>query len=215
MPLSDRDYMRKTPPPRRRAWRFDTSGGFNLNPIWALIIINVIVYIVTWVSDDAFYKLGLIPYLLGEKPWTIITSMFTHANFTHILFNMIALFFFGRTLTMLLGSNRFMLIYFVGGLAGNIIFWLVNMSSGVILVGASGAVYAIAGALVVMVPRMRIALWGIIPMPLWVFVVIFLVILSLPSFAGTSVAWQAHFGGLAAGLITGFFFRKRTRFVYY
>ena len=100
MPLSDRDYMRRTPPPpRRRTWRFDTSGDFSLNPIWALIIINVIVYIVTAASDDAFFKLGLIPSILGERPWTIITSMFAHANLTHLLFNMIALFFFGSLST--------------------------------------------------------------------------------------------------------------------
>ena len=110
---------------------------------------------------------------------------------------------------MFLGNNRFLLVYFLGGLAGNLVFLLLNLSSGVQLVGASAAIYGVAGALVVMAPNMRVALWGIIPMPLWVFVIVFLGILSLPGIADASIAWQAHFGGLAAGLIAGFYFRKK------
>jgi membrane associated rhomboid family serine protease len=62
---------------------------------------------------------------------------------------------------------------------------------------------------------MRIALWGIVPMPLWVFVVVFLVLFSLPSYIGTNIAWQAHIGGLVVGLIAGFFFRRRIRYDFY
>ena len=210
MPLSDRDYMRNSPPPRpRRTWRFNTPGGFGLSPIWVLIIINFLIFLVTAFSDTAFSNLAMVPALIGERPWTFVTCMFVHAGFIHILFNMIFLFFFGRTLVMFLGNNRFLLVYFLGGLAGNLVFLLLNLSSGVQLVGASAAIYGVAGALVVMAPNMRVALWGIIPMPLWVFVIVFLGILSLPGIADASIAWQAHFGGLAAGLIAGFYFRKK------
>ena len=82
------------------------------------------------------------------------------------------------------------------------------------MVGASGAVYAVAGALVVMMPNMRVSLYGIIPMPLWVFAVIFLGLLSIPPFAATNVAWQAHMGGLAAGLVSGYILRRRGGYYY-
>ena len=75
--------------------------------------------------------------------------------------------------------------------------------------------YGLAGTLVVLVPKLKVAFWGIIPMPLWVFVVVFLVILSLPGLAPANTAWQAHFGGLIVGLIAGFIVRRKFRFIMY
>ena len=225
MPLSDRDYMRSTPPPRRRTWRFDTSGGFSLNPIWAIIIANLILLIAVLlsgeerypfgdfyviVSDRFTYYLGFIPYYFFERPWTIVTNLFIHAGFWHLFGNMITLYFFGTFLSRLVGQNKVLLLYFIGGILGNVIYLLLGDSLSV-AIGASGAVYAIAGALVVLMPNMRVSLWFIIPMPLWVVVLVFFVIFSfIPG-----IAWQVHLGGLAAGLAFGFFFRKKTRFVYY
>jgi len=186
---------------------------FIITIIWGKGILNVDG--VGYQVYKAHYYLGLVPAIFWERPWTILTSIFVHSGFGHILFNMIALFFFGRTLTMLVGSGRFLLVYFVGGIAGSFLFLLLNASSISPLVGASGAVYAIAGTLVVMVPNMRVALWGIIPMPLWVFVIVFLLLLSLPPFVASNIAWQAHLGGLAVGLVAGYFFRKKLRLIYY
>jgi membrane associated rhomboid family serine protease len=194
-----------------------------------LIIINFLLFLVTIIWGKGIlnidgvgypvykthYYLGLIPAIFLERLWTVLTSIFVHSDFMHILFNMIALFFFGRTLVMLVGVSRFLLVYFIGGIAGNVLYLLLNMSSVFPLVGASGAIYAIAGVLVVMAPKMRVAVWGIIPMPLWVFVIVFLLLLSLPPFVAVNVAWQAHVGGLAVGLIAGYFFRRRMRVVYY
>jgi len=226
VPLSDRDYMRNAPPERREPQRFRFSAGFSLDALWVLIGLNLLIFLITiiWGKGilyiDGFsnvvykmhYYLGLIPAIFLDKPWTIITSMFVHSgfeNFWHILFNMFALFFFGRVLKQIMGQKRFLLVYFVGGIVGNILYLVLNLDSAIPLVGASGAIYAIAGALVLMVPNMRVLFWGIIPMPFWVFVVVFLIILSLPGIADSSIAWQAHFGGLAVGLIAGYFFRRR------
>jgi membrane associated rhomboid family serine protease len=213
LPLSDRDYMRNpSPPPRRR--RIVNFSNTSLNPLWALIAINVFVYIVTSFSNRAFDNLALAPSVFTRHPWTLLTAMFVHLNIWHILFNMIALYFFGRTLISLVGAKRFLLVYFVGGIAGNVLFLLLNLNTFSEVVGASGAVYAIAGALVVMVPNAQVALWGIIPMRLWVFVIVFLVLLSVPPFAGDYIAWQAHIGGLAAGLVAGYFFRRSMRWIF-
>lgn len=81
-----------------------------------------------------------------------------------------------------------------------------------IAIGASGAVFALGGALAVMRPKLRVLVFPVpVPMPLWVAVIGGFVIISfLPN-----VAWQAHLGGLAFGTIGGYFFRRKERFVSY
>jgi membrane associated rhomboid family serine protease len=158
------------------------------------------------ISADKFtYYLGLIPFYFASRPWTIITSMFIHAGFWHIFGNMFTLFFFGNFFTRMVGNWKFLLVYFIGGIVGNALFLLLKWDAPTIVVGASGAVYAIAGSLVMMVPKLRVSLWGIIPMPLWVVVLIFFVAWSFVP----GVAWQAHIGGLLAGVIAGLIFRRR------
>jgi uncharacterized protein len=181
------------------------------NPVLVLIALNILFFLATSIKPGLMETLGMTPALVLQRPWTLITNMFIHEGLWHILFNMIALFFFGRVLNQLIGVNKFLVVYFSGGILGNILFILLNIGSYSLVVGASGAIYAVAGALVVMVPKMRVALYGIIPMPLWVFAIIFLGLLSIPPFAGFDVAWQAHMGGLAAGLVAGFIFRRSRR----
>lgn len=209
MPLSDRDYMKPSPPPRRRIFAGGGYGGFNLSPLWVLIGINLVLFVATMINDNLVYQLGLVPSLLRERPWTIVTNMFVHAGFWHLFGNMLTLLYFGRALLQLVGQNKSLLLYFGGGILGNILYiWLGAPQS--IAIGASGAVYAIAGALAIMIPRTRVFAYFVIPMPLWLLVLVFFVLWSfIPG-----VAWQAHIGGLVAGLIAGFFFRRRTRYVY-
>ena len=209
MPLSDRDYMRTQPPPQRRTRNVRLGSYFRVNPIWVIIGINVLMFIVTTISRDVLLELGLIPAAFWDRPWTIITNMFVHANFGHIFGNMITLFFFGRFLNMLVGGKKVLLVYFVGGIVGNILYLLLGEPLS-IAVGASGAVYAIAGALVVMTPRIRVLLWFFVPMPLWVLVLVFFLFWSfIPG-----VAWQAHIGGLVVGLIAGYFYRKKMPYIF-
>lgn len=230
MPLSDRDYMKNEPPRQQPRRPFRPPSRISINPLLVLVAINALFFVATLIApegrypwgefreiivDRVTYFLALIPYYVADRPWTLVTSIFIHADFLHILFNMFALFIFGQTLRRFIGDNTFLLVFFAGGIVGNLLFWGINQDELIFAVGASGAVYAIAGALVVLVPRMRIALWGIIPMPLWVFVAIFLGILSIPGVAPSNVAWEAHLGGLATGLVFGYFFRRRLKFMIY
>jgi membrane associated rhomboid family serine protease len=188
---------------------------FTRNPVTVLMALNVIFFIATSVQPNLKVDLGLVPAVLRERPWTLITSMFTHANIYHILFNMLALFYFGRMLVMIVGQGRFLLVYFVGGLLGNLLFLALHVNSLVLLIGASGAVYAVAGALALLTPNARIMFWGLFPMPLWFYVLIFMVVLSLPPFVSTDIAWQAHMGGLATGLVAGYIWRRSGRYYYF
>ncbi|MGD0779237.1 MAG: rhomboid family intramembrane serine protease [Dehalococcoidales bacterium] len=216
MPLNDRDYMKQpsSPPPRRRLWTGGGTGGFLQNPVYIIIIINLIIYLASFINSDKLVNtFGLSPSLFTQQPWTILTNMFVHVEFWHIFGNMLTLFFFGQVVYQLVGTKWFLLVYFVGGIVGNLGYiWLGDPYS--IAIGASGAIFALTGALVVMMPTMRVNLWGIIPMPLWAFVLIFMVLWSIPNlFPG--IAWQGHLGGLLVGLATGFFFRRKRRVIYY
>jgi len=210
LPLNDRDYMRPNRPQQqpRRAYR---PPSLTLDSLLVIIIINVVFYLATLIRPVIEAQLAFSPALIADRPWTLVTAMFIHAGFWHIFLNMLVLFFFGRTLKMFVGDNRFLLVYFAGGIVGNLAFWALNLNTLVFAVGASGAVFAVAGALVVIQPRMRVLFWGIIPMQLWVFVVIFMGMLSVPGLAPSGVAWQAHLGGLATGLVIGWFYRRQLR----
>jgi membrane associated rhomboid family serine protease len=216
MPLDDRDYMKRSAQPSRRGSRGNSFNDWLMqNPVLAIIGVNIVFFIATSLQPSVKDSLGMTPLLVAHRPWTILTAMFVHNNWEHIFFNMLALYFFGRMLTAIIGSGRFILIYFVGGIVGNLLFLAINFGSPSLLIGASGAVYAVSGALAVLVPKAQIRFWGVIPMPLWVYVLIFLVILSLPPFVPLGIAWQAHMGGLVAGLVGGYLWRRTGKYYYF
>jgi membrane associated rhomboid family serine protease len=214
VPLSDRDYMRRSPPPRRSPRRPGGYEWFTQNPVLVLIAVNLIFFLATSIRYSLVDTLGLTPASFLDSPWTIITNLFVHENFWHLFGNMLVLFFFGRVLYQIIGQNRFLLVYFIGGIVGNIACILLNMSSTIPVIGASGAVYAITGALVVLMPNMRVLMWFIAPMPLWIVVLLFIVLWSIPGVI-PGIAWQGHLGGLITGLVAGYIFRKSGRYYYY
>ena len=187
--------------------RYRSYPGFSLNSIWIIIGINFLLFIATIISREIITILGLVPAFFWSQPWAIITSMFMHAGFWHLFANMLTLFFFGSYFYQLVGTGRFLAVYFGGGILGNILYLLLGEPIS-IMVGASGAVFALGGALAIMRPKLRVFIFPIpIPMPLWVAVIGgFLIISFFPN-----VAWQAHLGGLIFGLIAGYFFRRRER----
>jgi len=194
-----------------------TYRSINLNVLWFLISLNVLIFIIELITGGGIAArsslisfLGLTPTRLSQQPWTIISSIFVHGSFTHILFNMLSLFFMGSFLIRASGERSFLTVFFLGGLAGNILFALLaqSFSTGI---GASGAIFALGGALAVMVPRVRVLIFPIpVPVPLWVAIIIFLFLSFLPG-----IAWQAHLGGLCLGLVTGLIMKKIRRIYYF
>ena len=186
---------------------------FSLGPIGFLIVANIILFIATSINTEFIRLLGFHPAIFLERPWTIVTNLFIHApfpNIGHILANMITLYFFGNYLIRLIGKRKFLIVYFLGGIIGNI-FYAFIFTPPALAIGASGAVFAIGGALTVMSPRLRVFIFPIpIPIPLWGAVIGGFLILSF----FPNVAWQAHLGGLVFGLITALFFRRRERRVF-
>jgi membrane associated rhomboid family serine protease len=188
----------------------------NLTPIWVIMGINVLIFLLLLFKQNLVYFLGMQPAAVLAMPWTVITAMFTHASFWHILANMFTFYFFARFVMGLVGTRFMVIIYLVGGIIGNIFFILIalifpdNMYH--IVIGASGAVFALGGTLAVLRPTLRVIAFPIpIPMPLWVAILIGFVILSIIP----GIAWQAHLGGVICGVIFGLFLRNRARGIIY
>ncbi len=190
--------------------RYRTYRGPKLTPLWVIIGVNILLYLVTFVAPQLRLFFGLMPALFLDRPWTILTSMFIHAGLWHVMANMFTLFFFGQNIISLVGKNRFFAVYFGGGILGGILYVLLASPFSV-AVGALGAVFAIGGALTMLRPMTKVIIFPIpAPIPLWVAIVGGFLILSF--FPG--IAWQAHLGGMIVGLIAGYIFRRRERYHY-
>ncbi|MER5947445.1 rhomboid family intramembrane serine protease [Streptomyces sp. NPDC001904] len=135
------------------------------------------------------------PQGVAEGQWyRLVTSMFMHTGIAHIVLNMLTLWWIGGPLEAALGRARYLALYLVSGLAGSALCYLLaapNQAS----VGASGAIYGLFGATVVLTRRLNYDLRPVIAL-----VVINLVI----TFTWGAIAWQAHIGGLVAGLAVGY-----------
>jgi membrane associated rhomboid family serine protease len=182
-----------------------------ISPIWVLIGVNFVIFIATRVNPGLILdRFGFSPYRIVQDWWTVFTYMFVHYDIWHILFNMIALYFFGTMVMSLIGETAFLATYFVGGIMGALMFYVLsfalNSSQYAIVIGASGAIYALGGLLLVMRPNIKVMMFPLpIPMPLWVAILIGFVLVSFYA----NVAWQAHLGGLLFGAAVGYYYRQK------
>ena len=164
-----------------------------------LLIANGIMFVLS-ASAPLLYRLFmLVPAAVLYRPWTPITYMFLHANFFHLFFNMLGLFFFGTRLENRLGSKHFLWLYVLSGLGGAALSFLFAPQSAV--VGASGAVFGVLLGFARFWPDEPIYIWGILPIPArWL--VIIMTAMSLYSGLGggqSGIAHFAHLGGFAGG----------------
>jgi membrane associated rhomboid family serine protease len=190
---------RLKPRPVRRAPGLALATG-SAPVTMTLIALNVAVYLVTVVQGHGLSNPGGSLYLhwLLFGPWVenggwyrLVTSMFLHGFLLHILFNMVALWFIGRPVEQYLGRARYIGLYFVSGLAG---------SAGALLqaplaptVGASGAIFGILGAMMIIEWQITGRLAG----QAMTWIVINLVI----SFSFSGISWGGHLGGLIGGIL--------------
>jgi membrane associated rhomboid family serine protease len=166
----------------------------------ALIAANVLVYIITAAQGaglnspggSLFFKWALYgPAVANGDWWRLITCTFLHANLIHIGFNMYFLWFVGGAVESALGRGRFLLVYFVSGLAGSAGALLVNPTE--VTVGASGAIFGMLGAALVLERQRNYVLGG----QAFALIAINLVL----SFAISHVSWGGHIGGLIGGVL--------------
>jgi len=187
--------------------------------LW-IIGINVILFLLIFpfaVSNAkvlSFVAFNPADFVHGINVWTLITSVFMHGSPSHLFLNMFSLMFIGGFLERLIGSKRFLGIYLISGIFANLFYVLVYLTFGIDsipAVGASGAIFGIAGMLAVLTPKMPIYIMFIpVAMPMWFGVTLMLAVLwVLTLLAGLPIGNEAHLGGLLCGLAYAFYLRKK------
>lgn len=144
-----------------------------------------------------------------EPLLSVVTSLFLHGSIGHVLFNMWFLWLFGNNVEEAYGRIRYLILYFLGGVAATGAFVFLNPDSTIPLVGASGAIAAVLGAYAVLFPGHRVLSligWFVIPVPAALFLGFWF--LAQFGLGGTNVAWEAHAGGFLFGLVVTLPFRS-------
>ncbi len=140
-----------------------------------------------------------------SEPWRFITAIFAHGNAGHLLYNILALALFGSILEKLIGSKKFTLIFFVTGIAANI--FSINFYENSL--GASGAIFGVIGALVIIRPGLTVWAFGL-PMPMFVAGIFWAIGDVIGIFVPSGTANIAHLAGMFFGLLFGFIFRQKS-----
>lgn len=195
----------------------------------ALIAFNILIFL---------YQASLNPFALNVfvERWGIVpdqlhlssllTSMFLHGGWMHVLGNMLFLWVFGRNLEDLTGSGRFLGFYVLCGLAAAVVHVVLNPYSRIPTIGASGAIAGVMGAYLIKFPRSSIVTLTFIfvfittmEIPSWLLLIYWFAIqffrglgsLAETDYTGGGVAWFAHVGGFLAGMLIIRFFPLRKR----
>ncbi len=197
-----------------RSGRATYGGRRSTNPALTsqvLIALNVAVYLLLLATGGGrspwLFRLALLPAqgtaLVHGIPqrfpgvadgayWQLVTSMFTHVQIWHIGFNMVALWVLGPQLEAVLGRARFLTVYFVSGLCGSaLVYWLSATNAPTI--GASGALFGLMGALLVVVFKMRGEVSQIL---MWIGLNFVFTVLGRGF-----ISWQGHLGGFIGGVL--------------
>lgn len=177
--------------------------------ITTLLAINIIVYFLTLlpgIGDEIVWR-GISYNLLvanGEW-WRLVSALFLHGGFTHILFNMFSLFVFGPELERMIGKGRFLVIYFVAGLAGNVLTYVIQDWQYASL-GASGAIYGLFGAYgaLVYIKKNSIPQLKQVILPI-------IIVGVIMTFVSSNINIIAHLGGLGTGFVLGLYFFRSNK----
>src|SRR6266566_710734 len=185
-----------------------------------LIIVNVLVFfyevsLPPRAGQSLIYTFGLIPShtgllfsphgtTLSQSFLPMVTSMFLHGGWMHLLGNMLFLWVFGGSVEDALGHLQYLIFYFISGLGAAVVHTIFNWGSDVPTVGASGAISGVMGAFIVLFPRAQVAtlIPAFLMLGYWFFLQIFsgLVSLGVGGQQG-GVAWWAHVGGFLLGAV--------------
>jgi rhomboid protease GluP len=179
---------------------YGRRGSFFSSPTFVLIILNVLVFILMLISGDAGDCSSSTCQLLAQENdlvlggfyWQLFTSMFVHFGFTHIIFNMFALYYFGRLNETTFTAPKFLTIYLASGLLGSVM-TLVLLPAATLSGGASGAIFGLVGSYVAVARRAQHM--G--------FALVYAVLLFVQSSLLPGVNIFAHLFGLIGGLVLG------------
>lgn len=157
-------------------------------------------------SISGFTELFMLTSDALSMPWQFITAIFLHGGVAHLIYNLFALIFFGLVLERLIGSNKFLIVFFLSGILANIFSFTFYPAS----LGASGAIMGILGCVAVIKPMMIV--WAFsLPMPMFVLAIVWIIgsIMGIYGFGDSGVGHLAHLSGIIVGILFGLILRIR------
>lgn len=202
--------------------KFQLRSGTMTN---RLIIVNVCVFLLILLVKKSFLLYNIDPRTSDEwihhlldlnsslpefirAPWGLFTSIFTHEQFGHLLFNMLFLYFSGRFFEQYFSRKKLWLTYLFGGICGGILELVANnlfpalQGTNVVILGASGSIMAIFTALAFYQPNLQVQLFGIFPIRIYFLALFFLFKDLINIGTDDQIAHFAHLGGALFGLLS-------------
>lgn len=180
------------------------KGKFKFYFLWLCLIcigVYILQLLINGFSDLFVLNLKAV---YEHQYWRFLSAIFLHGSAVHLLYNLFALFFFGLSLERLIGSRRFLIVFFLSGIIGNIVAVNFYPSS----LGASGAIYGILGCLAVISPFMMVWAFGLL-LPMFIAATLWIIgdILGVFGLGGADVGYIAHLSGVVVGIFFGLLFR--------
>ena len=174
-----------------------------------LIVANVVVFVAMfYFIQNLQYYLPFSPNWddIQQRPWTFVTYMFAHASWTHIIFNMLTLGFFGPRVEAQMGGRQFITMYFVAGLGGALLSLALKSISPNPIVGASGAIFGVMLVYATLWPREKVYIWGALPVEARWLIIGYTVYSVFGGFGGlgslgAGTAHFAHLGGFVGAFL--------------
>lgn len=196
---------------------FGSGREFTSSVTYVLIVVNLLIYVASLISSQVVTFGAYVPILGSSEPWRFLTSAFIHSGVLHLLFNMLSLLLVGVSLEHYFGKWKFLAIYLLGAIGSSVGYLLLIFPSMgyysqfaaspyAVVVGASGAIFALFGAALVANQQVKENLG-----PLFVL----LLINFSYGFLETGICWQGHVAGFVTGLAAAWganYFSRKARF---
>lgn len=183
-------------------------AGYDVRWTYVFIAACVIGFVLQQTTDEWVYLVFFPGYAL-RAPWMFLTSIFLHADPTHLLFNMFALFFFGTALERRIGGKAFVSLFLLSGILGNAGYLLTTTDLHTPALGASGAIYGVMGALAILEPFMMVFIYGMLPVPMIVAAALWALVDLAGLLVPSGIAHGAHLGGMIVGVVFGIRVRQQ------
>ncbi|WP_261166556.1 rhomboid family intramembrane serine protease [Microbacterium sp. Marseille-Q6965] len=185
------------------------SSGGTRGMMW-IFILTAVAFLVNWAGTTVGFSLNdalafIAPLIYPQsgyfQPWRVVTVALTHAGFMHVFLNMLSLWMVGRALEPMLGTARFVTTYLLCAAGGSAAVALLSFETPV--VGASGAVFGLFGALIVIARHIGADMTGML--------IVLGINLVLGFIPNAGISWQSHVGGLVVGALIGLVFTRTRR----
>ena len=169
-----------------------------------LSIFIVLIFVIQNLVPTFTESFLLVSSEVAERPWILVSSMFLHGDLRHLMGNIFGLVIFGLLLEKVIGYKKFLIVFFITGIiAGISALFLYDR-----VLGVSGALFGVIGALTALRPRMFMYIPGLTYLPMIVAAFIYLLLDLGGLFYPTNTANLSHIGGLISGILIGIFLRK-------